>query len=223
MDLGWCFAFARDLDAGIRPFVSRGMQGSPPGPVRRRFLLAGNAGSHKPVAVPASSSAMKPVFPLLAAAGLLAACSTLNTQVESKTDLSQLKHVFVESSLNDNHGLDAMIVRELKARGLQAESGPLTLMPDSATAYLTYQDQWDWDFKDYLISLGLTLRDARTDQIMASAVYFRPTAFLKPSSAMVHITVDALFSQKPGKQQAKPETSQPAAGGAERAGARGDR
>jgi len=159
---------------------------------------------------------MKLAVPLLALAGLLAACSTLNTQVESKTDLSQLKHVYVQSSLNDNHGLDAMIVRELKARGIQAESGPLTLMPDSATAYLTYQDQWDWDFKDYLISLGLILRDARTDQIMASAVYFRPTAFLKPSSAMVHITVTALFTQKPGALRTTPEPGPAAAGGAHR-------
>ena len=103
---------------------------------------------------------MKLAVLLLAAAGLLAGCSTLDTHLEPKADLSQLKHVWVQQSLNDNHGLDAMIVRELQSRGIQAESGPLTLMPLTARRYIIYQDQWDWDFKDYLISLGLTVRDA---------------------------------------------------------------
>lgn len=166
---------------------------------------------------------MKLAVSLLAAAGVLAGCSTLNTHVEPTIDLSQLKHVFVQSSLNDNHGLDAMIVRELKARGIQAESGPLTLMPDSATAYVTYQDQWDWDFKDYLISLGLALRDARTDQIMATAVYFRPTAFLKASSVMVHLTVDALLNQKAGKPPARPGAGASSDNGGARPGVPRDR
>lgn len=134
------------------------------------------------------------VLPLLAAS-LLAGCSTLNTHIEPKIQLSQLKHVFVQQSLNDNHGLDAMLVRELQARGLQAESGPLTLMPPAATAYITYEDRWEWDFKDCLISLGLTVREAGTDRIMATTSHFRPTAFLKSSAAMVHVTVDALFRQ----------------------------
>jgi hypothetical protein len=166
---------------------------------------------------------MKLAILLLPAAGLFAGCSTLETHLEPKTDLTQLKHVFVQQSLNDNHGLDAMIVRELQTRGIQAESGPLTLMPPAATAYLTYQDQWDWDFKDYLISLGLTVRDAHTDRIMATATYFRPTAFLKSSADMVHLTLEALFSQKAGAPQKNPSERQPSADGSERAGGRAHR
>jgi hypothetical protein len=140
-------------------------------------------------------------FPLVAAS-LLAGCSTLDTHIEPKTDLSQLKHVFVQQSLNDNHGLDVMLVRELQARGLQAESGPLTLMPPAATAYIIYEDHWEWDFKDSLISLGLTVRDAGTDRIMATTSCVRPTAFLRSSADMVHLTVDALFRQ-PANPRAK--------------------
>jgi len=186
------------------------------------FWLAGRPPGPKPVGVAQRRSVMKPAVLLLAAA-FLGGCSTLDTHVEPAVDLTQLKHVFVQSNLNDNHGLDAMIVRELQARGLQAESGPLTLMPDAATAYLTYQDQWDWDFKDYLISLSLSLRDARTDKIMASAVYFRPTAFLRSSAVMVHSTVDALLRQKPGQPPAPPAADRPAAEDRERAGARQNR
>ena len=187
------------------------------------FWLAGRPRGPKPVGVALRRSVMKPAAFLLAAAGVLGGCSTLDTHVEPAVDLTQLKHVFVQSNLNDNHGLDAMLVRELQARGLQAESGPLTLMPDAATAYLTYQDQWDWDFKDYLISLSLNLRDARTDKIMASAVYFRPTAFLKSSAVMVHLTVDALLRQKPGRAPALPAADRPATENREHAGARENR
>jgi len=171
------------------------------------FWLAGRPRAPKPVGVAVPRPVMKPAVLALAALALFGGCSTLDTHVEPAVDLSQLKHVFVQSNLNDNHGLDAMIVRELLARGLQAERGPLTLMPDAATAYLTYQDQWDPDF-NYLMSLGLTLRDARSDKPLASAVYLRPTAFLKTPAFMVRVTVDALFSQKPGKPAAAP----PAAG-----------
>jgi hypothetical protein len=150
---------------------------------------------------------MRLVTLLLSAAWLFAGCSTLETHIEPKTDLRQLKHVFVQQSLNDNHGLDAVIVRELQARGLQAESGPLTLMPPTATAYFIYEDHWDWDFRDYLLALNLTVRDARTDQIMATTSYFRPTAFLKSSADMVHITITALFEQPTGPR------SKPATGG----------
>jgi hypothetical protein len=95
--------------------------------------------------------------------------------------------------LNDNHGLDALIVRELQARGLQAESGPLTLMPRDVKVYLTYEDQWDWDLKNYLISFGMTARDATTDRLLASTRYFRPTAFMKTPDFMVQTVLNGLL------------------------------
>ncbi len=144
----------------------------------------------------------------LVAASLLAGCSTLETHVEPKTDLSRLKHVFVQQNLNDNHGLDAVIVRELQARGIQAESGPLTLMPSTATAYIIYEDHWEWDFKDSLISLGLTVRDAGSDRIMATTSCVRPTAFMRASADMVHLTVEALFTP-PTTPKAKPPPGRP--------------
>lgn len=134
---------------------------------------------------------------LLPVAGLLAGCATVNTRMEPKVNLRNLKHVFVQRNLNENHGMDGMIVRYLKARGIDASSGPLTLMPPDATAYFTYQDQWEWDFKDTLIALNITVRNANTDRVMAEAAYMRPTAFMKTPYDMVQRTMDALFNQKP--------------------------
>jgi uncharacterized protein YceK len=65
------------------------------------------------------------LFGLLLLSGLiLAGCSTLATHFEPNGNLNRFKHIYVQQNLNDNHGLDALIVRELQARGLQAESGP---------------------------------------------------------------------------------------------------
>lgn len=134
---------------------------------------------------------------LLPVAGLLAGCATVNTRMEPEVNLRNLKHVFVQRNLNENHGMDGMIVRYLKTRGIDASSGPLTLMPPNATAYFTYQDQWEWDFKDTLIALNITVRNANTDRVMAEAAYMRPTAFMKTPYDMVQRTMDALFNQKP--------------------------
>jgi hypothetical protein len=145
---------------------------------------------------------------LLVTAGLLAGCSTLDTHIEPNVDLKDLKHVYVERNLNENHGMDAMIVRALRERGMDASSGPLTLMPGAATVYFTYQDQWDWDFKDYLIALNITIRDANTDRILASVSYFRPTAIVKTPFEMVNLALAALLNQKspPQDKKANPPT-----------------
>ena len=131
---------------------------------------------------------------LLPVALLLASCSTLSTHVEPKTNLGQLKHIYVVESLNDNHNLHRLIVQELQARGIQAESGPLTLVPPGAKTYLVYDDHWDWDFKDYLIGLSITLRETSSDRPLANAFYFRPTAFLKTPRFMVQTVLDGLFT-----------------------------
>lgn len=136
---------------------------------------------------------MKSIALVLAAGLLVAGCSTLNTHFAPNAHLSRCKHFYVQQSLNDNHGLDALIVRELRARGIQAESGPLTLMPRDAKVYLTYQDQWDWDFKNYLIALSMNARDATTDSLLANASYFRPTAFIKTPAFMVQTVLDGLL------------------------------
>ncbi len=155
---------------------------------------------------------------LLAAAGLLAGCSTLTNHVEPKVDLGGLRHVFVVENLNDNHSLNELIVRELRARGLKSESGPITLMPPDAKAYLNYDDRWDRDFTSHLISLGLTLREANTDRLLATSSYFRPSLFRRAPDSTVRTAVEALF-----KPRSAPEERPPAAAASERrqeAGAR---
>lgn len=156
---------------------------------------------------------------LLPVAVLLAGCSTLGTHFEPKADLGQLKHIYVVESLNDNHDLHDLIVRELQAHGIQAESGPLTLIPAGVKAYLVYEDQWEWDFKDSLISLRITLRETSSDHLLANASYFRPTAFLKTPRFMVQTVLDGLFKPN-AKSSPQPAISPPEEGSEKRGGRR---
>ncbi len=148
---------------------------------------------------------------LLAAAGLLAGCSTLTNHVEPKVDLASLRHIFVVANLNDNHSLDRLIVRELRERGLQAESGPITLMPADAKAYLNYDDRWDPDFTSHLLGIGLTLREAGSDRLLATANYFRPTVFRRAPASTIRTAVTALFKAS-GPTEGPPPAPAPAGG-----------
>jgi len=163
---------------------------------------------------------MKSIALLILAGLLFAGCSTLSTQFAPKANLSRFKHLYVQQSLNDNHGLDVLIVKELQARGIQAESGPLTLMPRDVKVYLTYEDHWDWDFKSYLISLGISARDSTSDSLLATATYFRPTAFMKTPAFMVQTVLDGLLNPAAKSSAAapagKPEGDREAGGGRRR-------
>jgi len=98
---------------------------------------------------------------------MLVGCSTMATHFEPGANLARLKHIYVQQNLNDNHGLDAMIVRDLQAGASRPRAGPDAHAQD-VKIYLTYEDQWDWDLKDYLISLGITAHDATTDRLLAN-------------------------------------------------------
>ena len=100
----------------------------------------------------------------------LAGCTSYATQAV-QPGLSGKKHVFIQSNQNDNNALDTQIVTALKLRGYEAESGPLTMMPDEAQVIVTYEDHWTWDFGDHLAYLQISAKDRRTGQLYASAVF----------------------------------------------------
>jgi hypothetical protein len=146
---------------------------------------------------------------------LLAGCSTLDTHIAPNANLGQLKRIYVQQNLNDNHRLDILIVEQLQARGIQAESGPLTLMPRDVKTYLVYDDHWEWDFKDSLISLGVMVRDAASEHLLAAASYTRPTSFLKSPAFMVRTVLNGLFDPKAKSTQPLP-ADRPAEGSEKR-------
>lgn len=111
-------------------------------------------------------------------------------------NLARYKHFYVEHRLTDDRKIDEAIVAELKSLGFEASAGPLTMMPQSADAVVTYQDDWAWDFKSYVIRLAVQIRDARKDQPLASGVYDQPSMFTKTPPEVVHVVLGSIFTPK---------------------------
>lgn len=111
-------------------------------------------------------------LPLLALAILCvfaSGCTHLERNVEKGRDPAALREIFVARNLADNHRLAERIASALRARGLRAESGPLTMLPPSAEAVLHYEDRWTWDFGDHMTHLRLDLHDPGAKRPYASA------------------------------------------------------
>lgn len=137
---------------------------------------------------------MKFLVPLLGAVVLLAGCSSLDTHKEP--ELSSIQRLYVVHRLTDNHRIDEAIVAELKSRGYDASSGPLTMLPEGIEAIITYQDRWQWDFNSYLIDLNIEVRANFTNKPLANGHYHQASALTKSPPEVVHEILDPLFKKK---------------------------
>ncbi|HTJ79125.1 MAG TPA: hypothetical protein VL357_09025 [Rariglobus sp.] len=107
---------------------------------------------------------------------LLSGCSAVSTRVDKDRHFAGVRHFFVLSNLNDNHGIDDSIVRALQARGFEAEAGPFTMMPDAAQVLITYEDRWAWDFSNHMVHLQIAAQDPQAVHPYATAVYHKNVA-----------------------------------------------
>jgi hypothetical protein len=97
---------------------------------------------------------------LLFACAVFTGCASTDTKVVEKgRSLQGVERFFVLRNLKDNHSIDKSIVRALQARGLEATSGPITLLPENAQVVITYEDGWAWDFGPHMVYLKLGARD----------------------------------------------------------------
>jgi hypothetical protein len=134
---------------------------------------------------------MKLLVPLLVVCALLPGCSSLTTHRDAA--FGEVRRIYVEHHLTDNHHLDDLIVGELQARGYAATSGPLTMLPEGVDAVITYQDRWAWDFKSYLIELNLEMHTTFTGKTLATGHYHQASAFTKDPADVVAEIIAPLF------------------------------
>lgn len=120
---------------------------------------------------------MKPLLFLgLLGVLLTSGCASYQTEVDHSRPPGGYQRFFVQSNLNDNHAVDQLLARTLRNRGLEAEHGPLTMIPSDAQVVVTYQERWAWDFGDHLVYLRVALRDVTSDVPIASAVFSGPVS-----------------------------------------------
>jgi len=135
---------------------------------------------------------------LIVLACLVAGCSSTSSYRASGVDMGKYKHLWVERNLADDHGINEMITTELRSLGHEAATGPSTMMPRGIEAIVTYSDEWTWDFKTYLIDIEITVRDARSQRILAKERYFRPGITNKAPAVMVREVVRSAFKPSQG-------------------------
>lgn len=135
------------------------------------------------------------LFLVLITCALFAGCASTHSHVaETGRNLKDVRRFFVLRNLKDNHGIDGRIVRALQARGLEAESGPITLLPDSAQAVIIYEDRWAWDFSDHMVYLKLGARDPLSVFPYVTASYLKQVAFTTQVDEVVAQVVDDLLA-----------------------------
>lgn len=132
---------------------------------------------------------------LVVAGGLLAGCASTQTKIhEPGRSLQGVERFFVVRNLKDNRSIDRSIVRALQARGFEATSGPITLLPDNAQAVIVYEDRWAWDFSYHLTLLKISARDREGVLPYATSSYQKQVAFSSPVDAITAQVVGELLA-----------------------------
>lgn len=126
---------------------------------------------------------------------LLGGCASFDATVESGRSVKKVQRFFIVSNHNDNRALDQQIATALKAHGLTAEVGPLTMMPDEAQAVVTYADSWAWDFGEHLVFLKISVRDPTKEQSYASVTFSATVPLHEKTAVTVSRLVDSLLAK----------------------------
>lgn len=126
---------------------------------------------------------------------LLGGCASFDASVEGGQSLKGVQRFFVVSNLNDNRALDHQIAQALKARGLTADVGPLTMMPDDTQAVVTFSDHWAWDFGEHLVFLKINVRKPSQEQPYASATFSARVPLREPATATLNRLVGILLEK----------------------------
>lgn len=139
------------------------------------------------------------IFPVFLAPLLLAfaGCTHIERTVSPGRNPATLKEIFVVENLSDNHRVGAAIAAELRLRGIRAEVGPLTMLPESAEAELHYDDRWTWDFGEHMTYLRLNLHDRGEKRPYASAYRLRHVANSTDVRAVVKVLLPELLRPAP--------------------------
>jgi S1-C subfamily serine protease len=121
---------------------------------------------------------------LLAGILLISGCvNKVALNVTEEVDLSNIKTVHVEKTIQDVRGIDILIANRLNTMGYKASTGDD--IPPSVDALITYEDQWMWDVTMYMFQLTIFIRDKDSNFPLASANSMHGSLTRKSSDEMV--------------------------------------
>ena len=103
---------------------------------------------------------------------------------------------FVENHGRDRRGIDGIIARELRSRGLAAKSGAASARPTEFDVLVVYEDRWQWDMSNYLIFLRIDLRDPSTNVLLTTGISYQTSGARKTEHAVVAQIIGGMFGDQ---------------------------
>ena len=132
---------------------------------------------------------------LLSALAAVACATALQTDpIPPELKDSSLQY-FVENHGKDKRGLDQMIAREIRSRGLDAKSGSARVRPVEFDVLVVYEDRWQWDMSNYLILLRIDFRDPETNVLLATGISYQTSLARKPESKVIAKILEGMFGE----------------------------
>jgi hypothetical protein len=101
----------------------------------------------------------------------LLALSCAGTSATSLPDTAQAEGAvfFVENHGDDTRHLEQIIVKTLRARGLDAVGGAKGTRPENTGFLVSYEDRWAWDMRTYLRLIQIDVQNVTTGEIVATS------------------------------------------------------
>lgn len=136
---------------------------------------------------------------LLLAVSMLAGCAVnrATATVDPSANLAAIKTMHVIKIPEDDGIVRDIVVQKFRGKGYTVTSD--TEKPSNVDAWVTYLDKWMWDMTMYMLELTITIRDPKTDFVLASGNSYHTSLTRKSPTEMVDEVVDNIFS-KQGKE-----------------------
>lgn len=127
-------------------------------------------------------------------ASLTAGCAVnrATSSVDSSTNLSALKTMYVKKFPDDNADVNVLIADKLRSKGAIVTTGT-EAPPSSVDAVVTYVDKWMWDITMYMLELTITIRDPKTDFPLASGNSYHTSLTRLSPKEMSNEVVDNIY------------------------------
>jgi hypothetical protein len=102
------------------------------------------------------------------------------------------ENVFVLIHPGDSWKIGQMIGDRLRYEGFRVWESDM--QPKEAEVVVLYEDRWMWDLSMYMVSLKIEMREARTNELLASTQSYRTSLLRMSPELMVDEVLDRVLA-----------------------------
>ncbi len=142
-------------------------------------------------------SFMKMAAALILTSFITTGCVNVATsKVNPQANLAAIKTMYVQHYESDNSGVNEEIATQLQAKGVFVTTGA-GAPPKDVDAVVFYVDKWRWDITMYMLELTVTIKDAKTNQFIATGDSVHTSLTRKSQKDMVTEVINNIYANQP--------------------------